>query len=61
MIYLIFYILCSLIAVALTVLGIIIAWRFMRAHESIAESMKIIAEAESTKVLAEQMGKESQT
>jgi len=61
MISLLLTILYILVVVGVTVLWFVIIWRAMRAHESIAESMKIIAEAESTKVLSEQMGKESQT
>ncbi|MHC4355127.1 MAG: hypothetical protein ACYS0H_20695 [Planctomycetota bacterium] len=60
MISLLLIVLYILVGVGLTVLGFVILWRFMRAHESIAESMKIVAETESTKVLAEQIGKESQ-
>jgi len=40
------------ICVGSLVFFIIVLWRAMRAHESIAESMKIVAE---------QMGKKSQT
>ena len=47
--------------VGIAVFILVMLWRFVRAHESIAESMKIVAEAESTKVLADQMAKGPQT
>jgi len=52
MFQLLFIIPYFLVVVGTFVFCIIVLWRAMRAHESMAESMKIIAE---------QMGKKSQT
>jgi len=52
MVQLLFIIPYFLVVVGSFVFCVVVLWRAMRAHESIAESMKIIAE---------QMGKKSQT
>ena len=60
MIQLMFIAVYFLAVVGFMIVVLVALWRAMRAHESIAESMKIIAEAQSTKVLAERMGNKSQ-
>ena len=60
MIQLLFIAVYFLAVVGVMIVVLVALWRAMRAHESIAESMKIIAEAQSTKVLAERAGNESQ-
>lgn len=39
------FIFASLIWLAIWIFGIIIAWRWMRAHERVAESLRTIAES----------------
>jgi hypothetical protein len=61
MIPILFFAIYFLAVVGVLIFLLVVLWRAMRAHESIAKSMKTIAEAQSTKVLAEQVGDESQT
>jgi len=60
MIQLMFLAVYFLAVVGVLIFSLVVFWRAMRAHESIAESMKIIAEAQSTQVLAERVGNKSQ-
>lgn len=60
MIQLVFVAIYFLALVGVLIVVLVALWRAMRAHESIAESMKIIAEAQSTQVLAERVGNKSQ-
>lgn len=56
---LIFYMVLIFGSIAAAVFFIIAAWRAMRAHESIAESMKVIAEAQAKKVTKNTENKEN--
>lgn len=56
---LIIYVVLIFGSIAAAVFFIIAAWRAMRAHESIAESMKVIAEAQAKKVTKNTENKEN--
>ncbi len=56
---LIFYMVLIFGSIAAAVFFIIAAWRAMRAHESIAESMKVIAEAQGKTAARNTESKES--
>jgi hypothetical protein len=60
MIQLMFFAFYFLAVIGVLIFFLVVFWRAMRAHESIAESMKIIAEVQSTKVLAERVGNKLQ-